>query len=325
MKGLISCLGAFAAILLAHGVAPAQDYPTRPIQVLIPFAGGSASDVLARIVTDKMAASLGQRFVIDNRPGAGGNIGTLAAVKAAPDGYTLLIAASGPLAVNKALYRNLPYDPERDLQPISLMAILPNIIVVNSKVPVNSVAELVALAKSRPKQLNYGSIGNGSSQHLAGAYFEQVAGIQMTHVPYRVTGQLVSDIVSGEIQVSFQLMPNVHAQLQAGQVRPLAVTAEKRLAALPDVPTIAEAGVPGYEAAGWFALLAPRGTPKPIIDRLHREFSTAMADPEVRQRFIDLGSEPATSTPDELAAFMAAEVAKWTDIIRRGGITIEGQ
>ncbi|WP_245430895.1 Bug family tripartite tricarboxylate transporter substrate binding protein [Rhodoplanes roseus] len=316
---------AACAVVLACASADAQTYPARPIQVVVPFAGGSASDVVARLILDKMGTSMGQRFVVENRPGAGGNIGTQVVAAAAPDGYTLLYSASGPLAVNKTLMANLGYDPERDFAPITLSAVLPNVIVVNQKLPPKTVAELIDYAKARPKQLYYGSVGNGSSQHLAGAYFEQVTGVQMTHVPYRVTGQMVTDLIAGETQLSFQLLPNVQAALKAGQIRPLAVTSEKRLAALPDVPTTAEVGVKDYVAAAWFALLAPRGTPPEIIARLHKEYSAAIADPGLRERLLEIGAEPTVSSPDELARFISSEIVKWRDVVRNAGITAEGQ
>jgi tripartite-type tricarboxylate transporter receptor subunit TctC len=309
------------ALLVSH-VAFAQDYPARPVTVIIPFSAGSASDVIARIALERMGALIGQRFVVDNRPAAGGNVGTAAATKAAPDGYTILMSTSGPLATNKSLYPNLGYDPERDLQPISLFASLPNIVVVSARLPITSLAQLTDYVRQKPK-VPYGSVGNGSSQHLAGAFFEQIAGVQMTHVPYRVTAQLVSDLVAGEVPVSFQLLPNVIGQIRAGQVRPLAVASDKRLAALPDVPTAAELGVKGYQSAAWFAFLAPRGTPRPIIDKLHAEVATVMADPAVRSRFAEFGAEPMATTPEELGQFISSEVAKWRDIIAKAGISLD--
>jgi tripartite-type tricarboxylate transporter receptor subunit TctC len=307
---------------VACGAAIAQEYPARPVTVVVPFSAGSASDVMARIVLDRMVASFGQRFVVDNRPAAGGNVGTAAVVKAAPDGYTLLVSASGPLAANKTLYKDLGYDPERDLQPISLFASLPNIVVVSGRLPVNTLGELIDYARNKPN-VPYGSVGNGSSQHLAGAYFEQIGRVRMSHVPYRVTAQLVGDLVAGEVPVSFQLLPNVVGQIKSGQVRPLAVAANKRLSALPNVPTAADAGVQGYETAAWFAFLAPRGTPRPIVDRLYREIAVAMADPAVRGRFADYGAEPLATTPEELGRHISAEIVKWREIITKAGITLE--
>jgi tripartite-type tricarboxylate transporter receptor subunit TctC len=311
----------FLAVCWTHAIR-AQDYPARPVTVIIPFSAGSASDVIGRIALERMGLSMGRRFVVDNRPAAGGNVGTLAVTKAAPDGYTILMSTSGPLATNKILYPNLGYDPERDLQPISLYAILPNIVVVSAKLPIHSLKELTDYVRTNAN-VPYGSVGPGSSQHLAGAFFEQLAGVRMTHVPYRVTAQLVGDLIAGEVPVSFQLLPNVVGQIKSGQVRPLAVASDRRMSALPQVPTAAEAGVKGYESAAWFAFLAPRGTPRAIVDRLHAEIASAMADPAVRARFGEFGAEPMASTPEELGRFISAEVAKWRDIITKAGITVD--
>lgn len=311
---------ALTGAALAAPAGAQSAFPERPIRVIVPFAAGSASDIVGRIVLEAMAGDLGQRFVVENQAGASGNLGTGAVARAEPDGYTILVSASGPLAVNQALFPNIGYDPLADFEPISLIATLPNVIVVNAGLPLNSVADLIAAAKKDPGKLNYGSIGNGSSQHLAAAYFEQVTGTHMTHVPYRVTGQLVSDLVGGQLHVSFQLIPNVLGQIQGRQVRPLAITANRRSEVLPDVPTVAEVGLQGYEAYGWFAMLAPRNTPEPVVARLHAAYMKAMADPTIRRRIVEVGAEPATSTPSELRAFMQAEARKWGEIIRTNGI-----
>src|SRR2546428_2388521 len=228
----------------------------------------------------------------------------------------------GPRGRRKALHRSLAYEAEPDFQPISMYGRLPNIVVVSSQRPIKSLAELIDYAKRNPG-LGYGSVGNGSSQHLAGALFEQIAGVSMTHVPYRVTPQLQSDLVAGEVPVSFQLLPNVIGALRAGQVRALAVANATRLAALPDVPTAAELGVKGYESSAWFGFVAPRGTPRPIVDKLHAEVVAAMADRAVRERFVEFGAEPMSTTPEELARFILAEVAKWREIITKAGIRID--
>jgi tripartite-type tricarboxylate transporter receptor subunit TctC len=304
----------------ASAYAQTDNYPSRPIQVILPFAGGSASDVITRIMFDRMARTLGQQFVVDNRPGAGGNTGTAAAAKAAPDGYTLVMSTSGPLAANRSLFKSLGYDPERDFEPISLFAVLPNVIVVNSKLPPKTLKEFIAYAKARPKQLNYGTVGVGSSQHIAGAYFDQVAGVELIHVPYRNIAQYTPDFIAGAVPVGFQLLPNVLALLQKGDARPLAVTAEKRMTALPDVPTTAEAGVPDYVTGAWFAMLAPAGTPKAVIDKIYAALSDAIKDPTVRQRFVDQGAEPVAPGPEETRKFIAAETVKLRDIIKRAGI-----
>jgi tripartite-type tricarboxylate transporter receptor subunit TctC len=296
--------------------------PSRPIRMIVPFSGGSASDVLTRILIDRISAATGQRFVLDNRPAAGGNLGTQMIAKATPDGYSFGMSASGPLAANKSLYKDLGYDPERDIQPVSLFASLPNVLVVSTKLPVQTVAELIDHVKKTPN-VPYGSVGNGSSQHLAGALFEQIVGARMTHVPYKVTANLLADLVSGQVPLNFGLGPNVRGPIKAGQVRPLIVAATKRLAALPDVPSAAEAGIKGYVSAAWFAFIGPRGAPRPAVDKLYRQTASAMAEPAVRSRFTDFGAEPLASTPDELARFMAAEIAKWREIITRGGISID--
>lgn len=307
-----------AALTLA-GRAQAQDYPARPIQVIVPFAGGSASDVVTRIMLDRMSKSLGQPFVVDNRPGAGGNIGTLAVTRAAPDGHTLVMSSVGPLAANRTLFKSLGYDPEKDLTPISLFAILPNVIVINAKLPPRTLTEFVAYARRHPKQLNYGSVGVGSSQHLAGAYFDQVAGVQLVHVPYRNIAQYTPDFIAGQVPLGFQFLPNVAAMISSGDARPLAVTSPKRMTALPDVPTAVEAGV-NYETYGWLALLGPAGLPKPIVDRLHKAMDEALNDPSVRSRFVEQGAEPVSPGPEELTKFIASETAKWRDIILKAGI-----
>ena len=319
---IAAVLGGCMVFGIACGTAAAQDYPARAITVIIPFSAGSASDVIGRVVLERMGQSMGRAFIVDNRPAAGGNVGTQAVVRAEPDGYTILMSASGPLAVNKVLNAHLGYDPERDFAPISLYANLPNVVVVSAKLPINTLAEFTDYVKKNPNT-PYGSVGPGSSQHLAGAFFEQVANVPMTHVPYRVTGQLVTDLVSGQVPVSFQLVPNVIGQIKAGTVRPIAVAADKRLAALPNVPTAAEAGVKGYHSSAWFAFLAPRATPRAIIDRLNREVVSAMNDPAIRQRFADTGAEALASSPEELGRHIATEIAKWRTIIDKAGIKVD--
>jgi len=312
---------AFAALLSCASLQ-AQDYPARPITAIIPFSSGSASDVIARLVLQRMETSMGQRIVVTNIPAAGGVSGTLTASKAPPDGYTIVMGAAGPTVVNKILSPALGYDPEKDFAPISLYASLPNVVVVSTKLPINTLMELADYARKNPK-VPYGSVGNGSSQHLAGALFEQLVGAQMQHVPYRITSQMQSDMIAGTVPVSFQLLPNVLGPIKAGQLRALAVASKRRLAALPDVPTAAEAGLKNFESAAWFGFLAPRGTPKAPVDRLNREIAAAVADPAVRTRFTDFGAEPISSTPDEFARYISVEVTRWRDIITKGGITLD--
>jgi len=311
-----------AALLFGATLAQAQPYPNKPIQVIVPFAGGSASDVVMRVLLERMGTSLGHRFIVDNRPGAGGNTGTAAAAKAAPDGYTLVMSSVGPLAANKTLYKELGYDPEHDLAPISLFATLPNVIVVSTKLPIKTLKEFIAYAKAHPKELNYGSVGIGSSQHLAAAYFEQVAGVEMTHVPYRNIAQYVPDLIAGAVQTGFQFLPNVITPLKTGDAIALAVTSPTRMSALPDVPTAKEAGLDGYETYGWLALLAPKDTPRPIIDKLNAELAAAIKDETVKARFLELGAEPVATSPEETSKFISAELKKWREIITKAGITV---
>jgi tripartite-type tricarboxylate transporter receptor subunit TctC len=271
---------------------------------------------------DRMSKSMGQPIIVDNRPGAGGNTGTAAATKAAPDGYTLVATSSGPIAANRTLYRDLGYDPEKDLEPISQFAHFNIIVVASANLPVKTLSELIAYAKERPGQLNYGSVGIGSSQHLSGVYFEQVAGVKLTHVPYRNIAQYGPDLIAGTVPLGFQWLPNVLGPLGTGGAKPIAVASKARWPALPDVPTTAEAGLPDYLASGWFAMLAPRGTPKPIIDKINQEITAAIADPAVRERFTQQGAEPTAVSPEDAAKFFAAETVKWRDIITKAGIPI---
>jgi tripartite-type tricarboxylate transporter receptor subunit TctC len=315
------CLAVAILFLLAFSLR-AQEYPSRPITAIVPFSTGSASDVIARIVLERMSGPLGQKFVVDNRPAAGGVGGTLAATKAAPDGYTIVMGAAGPMVVNKILMPQLGYDPEKDFEPISLYAVMPNIVTISAKLPAKTLAEFIDYAKKNPK-VPYGSVGNGSSQHLAGELFSQLVGAQMQHVPYRVTTQLQADFLAGTVPAGFQLLPNVIGGLKSGQLRALAVTSRQRLPALPEVPTAAEAGVANFESAAWFGFFAPKGTPRGAVERLNREVVAAVADPAVRARFTDFGAIPSSTTPDELARYVSSEVVRWRAIITKGNITLE--
>ncbi len=314
---------AVASLFLGDAAAAqgaAQNYPSHPITVVIPFAAGSASDVVSRILFDKMSQTLGQPLVVENRPGAGGNSGSADVAKAAPDGYTLLGGGSGPVAANVTLYKHLDYDPQKDFETISPFAAFTIVIVASSKLPVNNLQELIAYAKAHPGQLNYGSVGIGSSQHLAGEFFSQLTGVQITHVPYRNIGQYVPDLMAGEVPLGFQWYPNVAAALNAKGAKALAVAGTNRLAILPDTPTSKEAGLPQYIVSGWFALLAPKGTPEPVVVKLNNALKSAIEDQSVRARFAQQGAEPIYLTPDEAAKFIVSEIAKYHDIIRKAGI-----
>src|SRR6476646_6244029 len=277
---MLSAAIAFTATI-ASTMAGAQSYPTKPITVIIPFAGGSASDVVSRIMFDKMSKSMGQPIIVENRPGAGGNSGTQAAARAAPDGYTLVGGGSGPVAANLALYKSLGYDPEKDLEMISPFAGFTIVIVVSKSLPVHSLKELIDYANAHPG-LNFGSVGIGSSQHLAGEYFGQVTGVKITHVPYRNIAQYGPDLIAGTVPLGFQWFPNVAGPLGAQSAVALAVAGDQRIDALPDAPTTTEAGLPQYKVDGWFALAAPAHTPRPILERLNKELAAALKDPAVR-------------------------------------------
>src|SRR5580692_9889670 len=257
--------GSVALAFAANDAAQAEDYPTRPITAVIPFAAGSAIDVVSRILFDKMSKSMGQPIIVENRPGAGGNNGSAYAAKAPPDGYTLLGGGSGPVAANVTLYKHLDYDPEKDFETISPFAAFTIIVVASNKLPVNSLQDLITYAKAHPGELNYGSVGIGSSQHLAGEFFSQLTGTKLTHVPYKNIGQYVPDLMAGQVPLGFQWYPNVSAALAAKGAKALAVAGANRLDALPDTPTTKEAGLPDYIVSGWFALLAPKGTPPAIV------------------------------------------------------------
>jgi tripartite-type tricarboxylate transporter receptor subunit TctC len=319
-KRLLLAAGVGFATTFGSTIAGAQGYPTKLITVIIPFAGGSASDVVARIMLDKMSKNMKQTIVIENRPGAGGNSGTGAAAKATPDGYTLVGGGSGPVAANLALYKNLGYDPEKDLEMISPFAGFTIVVVVSKNLPVKSLKELVDNAKANPGKLNYGSVGIGSSQHLAGEYFSQVTGTKFTHVPYRNIAQYGPDLIAGQVPVGFQWFPNVAGPIGAKGAIPLAVAGDKRIPALPDTPTTTEAGMPQYKVNGWFALLAPGGTPKPIVERLSKEMKTALEDPQVKQGFDNAGAETMWMPVDQVKKWHHDEIAKYRDIITKAGI-----
>jgi len=314
-------LGAIAALAATLGgtMAGAQQYPTRAITVIIPFAGGSASDVVSRIMFDKMSKNMGQPIIIENRPGAGGNSGTMQGAHAAPDGYTLIGGGSGPVAANLTLYKNLGYDPLKEMEMISPFAGFTIVIAVSKNLPVKSLKELIDYAKANPGQ-NYGSVGLGSSQHLAGEYFAQVTGVKMTHVPYRNIAQYGPDLIAGTVPLGFQWFPNIAGPLGAKGAIPLAVAGDKRLPALPDTPTTTEAGLPQYKVSGWFALLAPGGTPRPILERLNNELTTALNDPDVRKGFESAGAVTMALPLDAAKKFHADEIVKYRDIIINAGI-----
>ena len=317
MKALRLLVAMFAALL--GSTAQAQNYPDRPIRVVNGFAAGGGTDLLLRTLLPKMGEILGQQLIIDYRPAAGGNLAMDIVAKAAPDGYTLLMGSPG-LATNPSLYRDLTFDPLRDFAPISLIGTVQNVLVVNPALPVHSVAELVALARKDPGKLNFASPGYGTSLHLAAELFKASEGLDIVHVPYKGGLQAVTDVLAGKPELMFNVLPSALPYIQAGKLRALAVTGATRSPTLPDVPTMIEAGLPNYTAFTWNGLLAPAGTPRPIIDRLHAAIVQALQDPAVREGYARIGTDPDSDTPEQFAELIRAETAKWSRVIKAANI-----
>jgi tripartite-type tricarboxylate transporter receptor subunit TctC len=318
LRRLIRAGAGLLALFCAMSPAFA-DYPERPVTILVGFPPGGPSDVLARIVAKKLSELLGQPFIIDNRPGAGGNVAGEIAAHAEPDGYTLLMGNNSILATNASLYAKIDFDPEKDFAPISLIGTQANILVVNPNVPANTMAELITLAKANPGKLNFASSGYGAAAHLAGELFKTMANVDIVHVPYKGAGPALQDVISGQDQMMFATAASVVGMIKSGQVRALAVTTLKRTAILPDIPTIDELGIKGFEATTWHGLVAPSGTPKDIIATLYRAVTAALGDPEVRQQLATLGVDIAGDTPDEFSAYIRAEIPKWAEVIKASG------
>ncbi len=308
-----------AAIALACALCTARaDYPSKPVKLIVPLAAGGPTDILARIIAQPLAERLGQPVVIDNRPGAGGNIGAELVAKSPPDGYTLFMGTSGPLSINATLYEKLAFDPSRDFAPIILVASAPFVVAVNPSVPARSLQELIALAKRKPGKLNYGSV-TGSASHLATELFKSTAGIDMQHVPYKGAAPATNDLIAGQIDLSFASAPGVLQYVKSGRLKALGVTGRKRLAQLPDVPTLAESGLKGYEASVWYGVVAPANTPRGIVLRLSAEIGKIIGDRATRERMVAGDFEPVGSTPEEFARFIQSETVKWGKVVRASG------
>lgn len=317
-KTLVASL--LAAIALpAVAAEDVQKYPSKPIRLVVPFTPGGSTDILARVIGQKLTEAWGRQVVIDNRPGAGGNIGVELVAKSAADGYTLVMGHIGTFGVNPTLYPKLPYDPLKDFQPVTLVALVPNMLSVNPGVPAKSVKELVALAKAKPGTINFGSGGNGSAAHLAGEYFKLLTKTDITHIPYRGTAPAVTDLISGQIQMIITGVPPTINFAKAGKLRALAVATSKRLALLPELPTIAEAGVPGYEATQWYGVLAPARTPRPIVMKLNAEMAKAIHGPDVKAKLAADAAEPVGNSPEEFGEFIKKEIARWAPVVKASG------
>jgi tripartite-type tricarboxylate transporter receptor subunit TctC len=316
---LIAPVFALAAIPAAH----ADNYPSKPIKMIVPFPAGGTTDVMARVISQELTRSWGQQVVVENKPGAGGNIGSDAVAKSPPDGYTLLMGTVGTHGINVSLYKNMPFDPVKDFEPITLVTAVPNILVVHPSLPVKSVKELINHAKSNPGKLNFASSGNGTSIHLAAELFKTMTGVQMAHVPYKGSAPALTDLIGGQVQLMFDNMPSALPHVKAGKLKAVAVTSSKRSPALPDVPTIAESGVPKFEATAWFGALAPRGTPKEIVTKLNKEMARILQTSEVKERLLAQGAEPIGNSPEQFAAHIKAEIAKWERVVKESGAKVD--
>ena len=320
---LLACALASATLPAAHAQAPAASWPSKPIRWVVPFPPGGAMDAIARTLGEKAGKTLGQPFVIENKPGAGGNIGADFVAKQPGDGYTLMITSIG-MATNKPLYGKLSYDPIKDFAPVSLLAVVPNVLVTNATQPdVKTAKDVIAAARKTPGKLTYASAGNGTSIHLAGEVFTSLAQVDMLHVPYKGSGPAVSDLLGGQVNYMFDSITSARPHIESGKLRALGVTTAKRSKTLPNVPTLAEAGLPGYEVSPWFAVFMPAATPKDIVAKVNAALLEAMNDPDVVKRFETIGAEPVGSTPEEMAQHLARESERWTKLIQERGIKLD--
>jgi tripartite-type tricarboxylate transporter receptor subunit TctC len=315
-------LCAAAAICAWHGTTlavQAQTYPDRPITLIIPFAPGGSTSIVGRVIAEKMSETLGEKIIVDNRAGAGGTVGTRSVARSAPDGYTIGLGYTGTLAIGPTLYAKSGYDPRKDFAPIGMIGNSPNSLVVHPSFPAKTVGELIAYAKANPGKVNFGSAGAGTASHITGEYFGHAAGISLVHVPYKGTGPALVDLIGGHIPMAFAPIPATHANIAGGQLRGLAVTSLTRTSLLPDVPTVAESVLPGFDASLYYGLIAPAGTPRPIVDRLNKELRAALASDDVRKRLQQDGTEPTPGTPEDYAAFIDQDETKWSRIVKSSG------
>ena len=318
--GLIVAIG---ATMFGAGNAVAQAWPAKPIKIVAPSTPGDAPDVIARMIADKLTPVLGQQVVVENKPGAGGVVGSDAVAKAAPDGYTLIMGNAGSHGINAAVYTKLPYDIQRDFAPVSQVAVAPNVVVINPAIPATSVAEFIAYAKSQPGKLSYASGGNGSSAHMSMELFKSMAGVDIQHIPYKGSSPALTDLVGGQVAVFIGNMPPTVPLIKGGKLRALAVTTRSRSALMPELPTMAEAGLPGYETVAWFGVLAPAGTPPEIVNRLSVEIGRIARSPEMREKLLAMGAEPVGGSPEEFKLVIDRDIAKWKPLAQKVGIKVD--
>lgn len=322
IKADLRCVGLACALLPVWSASAAGAYPDKPIRLIVPQPPGGTSDILARVLALKLAENLRQQIIIDNRAGASGTIGTDLAAKSPPDGYTLVLVYTTH-ATTPGIYGKLPYDPVADFAPVTLAAAAPLLLVVHPKIPVNSVKELIAYAKTRPGELNFCSAGNGSGSHLAGELFNTMTGVKLTHIPYKGSGLAITELIGGQVQLMFAGIVPIDPHVKSGRVRSIAVTSAKRSVAIPQVPTIAESGLPGFEVVGWYGVLAPARTPHPIVARLHNEFVKILQTQDIRDRLLSEGAEPVGNTPAEFTAFIKTDIGRWAKVIKAAGAKLD--
>jgi len=304
-------------------LAAAQAWPSKPIRYVVPFAAGGTTDILARTISERLSVALGQPVIVENKPGAGGGVGAAEVAKAAPDGYTIMGGTISTHAINASLYKNLPYDPVKDFAAITLIARVPNMLVVNNDIPAKNVAELIQLMKANPGKWTFASSGNGTSQHLSGELFKGVAGVEMQHIPYKGSPPALTDVMGGQVNMTFDNITTAWPLAKGGKLRALAVTTAKRSPVAPDVPTLAESGLPGYEVGSWQGVFAPAGTPPEIVRRLNTEIVKIINSPDVQKKLLELGAEPVGNSSEEFATLVKAEVVKWGDVVKKSGARID--
>lgn len=302
--------------------APAE-YPDKPVKIIVPYPPAGTTDILARLIAQRLAERMKQPFVIENRPGAGGAIGSVAVAKSPADGYTLLMGTVNSHGINSALFKSLPYDAVKDFAPITIVGNTPNVLAVNPGVPANNLAELLALARAKPGSLNFGSTSQGGSPHMSGELLKLMTGVDIAHIPYKGAGPMLIDLIGGQVQMGFDNLPSSIGHIRSGKLRAIAVTSAKRFPGTPEIPTMAESGVPGYEVSAWFGLLAPAGTPKPVIDALYANIADILKQPEVVKQLFDLGAEPGGNTPEAYARQIATDVEKWKKVVAATGVRAE--
>jgi len=323
MKTTIRWFAAAVLSVAAVGAAQAQSYPNKPVRLIVPYPAGGTTDIIARVAAQQLSERLKQPFVVENKAGANGAIGSVEVARAPADGYTLLMGTASTHGINSAVYKSLPYDAVKDFAPVTIVASTPNIIAVHPSVPAKNLQELLALAKAQPGKLNYGSTSLGGSPHMSAELLKMMAGVDMVHVPYKGAAPMLTDLMGGQVQVGFDNLPSTINFVRSGKVRAIAVTTPQRWPGAPEIPTVAESGLPGYEVSGWFGLLAPAGTPPAVLATIQQALAEAVKQPEVNKQMLELGAQPVANTPDAFAKLVQADVAKWRDVVKTTGVKLD--